>query len=58
MPSSQRWGSVPYREGAISEVSVMWGGKKVGARVEAEDSEGRREGRVCVIRVVRVVWRG
>lgn len=40
------------------EVRVRWGAKKEGERVVEVDSEGRREGRVLVMRVVRGVWRG
>lgn len=40
------------------EVRVRWGAKKEGERVVEVDSEGRREGRVLVMRLVRGVWRG
>lgn len=40
------------------EVRVRWGAKKEGERVVEVDSEGRREGRVLVMKVVRGVWRG
>lgn len=44
--------------GGMLEVRVRWGAKKEGERVVEVDSEGRREGRVLVMRVVMGVWRG
>lgn len=42
----------------MEEVRVRCGAKKEGERVVEVDSEGRRVGRVVVMRVVRGVWRG